>query len=106
MLPYHRHGHSSCIPACQADLLLLLAGAFGEIAREAPQAVAGLGEVLGRAIVKDLRCEHPTNRRNAAFTCGNVLAAIPQELAGQLQALLQVWGIIFGFACVNNCVCV
>ena len=68
----------------------MAAGAVGEIAREAPGAVAGMGESLSRVLVNDLHSDSASNRRNAAFACGTLLQAAPRELAAQLPALLQV----------------
>ena len=65
-------------------------GAFGEIARDAPAAVAGLGQVLSRAVGKELRSESSSNRRNAAFACGTLLQAAAAEMAASLTSLLQV----------------
>lgn len=68
---------------------------MGEIARESPGALQGLEDGLCQALVKELKGEVSTNRRNAAFACGTVLQAAAQngtiaQLAGRVNNILQV----------------
>lgn len=89
-----------CQPSQPDDIRAAAIGAMGEIARESPGALQGLEDGLCQALVKELKGEVSTNRRNAAFACGTVLQAAAQngtiaQLAGRVNNILQALHPLF-----------